>query len=777
MPCDRAMILTNDKSAVAEPASSATLRESEARFGGVFNSRLMGMSIYDARTGETVAINDTYLAMTGHSRADFDEGRWDWRDFTVSEFLHLDEAANAQVLERGYFDTYEKEYRRRDGTCFPVRISAAPVPDDPGCIVVSVQDISAARAAQAELRESQQRFRLAQTAAGLGVWDWMLTTNVLVWSPEMYELLDIEADLPSDHLFDAWARTIHPDDRERAVAVALEGARTGEGFSMDFRVQRRDGEVRWVRSQATGVLDTAGRPIRLTGINVDVTSQHRVEEALRGEADRLAVEVQESTRERNRVFELSNDLFAAADFDGRLRTINPAWERLLGYTTTELHARSFMKFVHVDDRAATAEMVTTIASGRAVQRFDNRVVRKDGKELWISWTAVPEGDRFYAVGRDVTHDREREDALRQAQKMDAMGQLTGGVAHDFNNLLTPIVGALDMLQRRGHGGEREQRLITGAAQSADRAKTLVQRLLAFARRQPLQPVPVDVAQLARGMADLIASTTGPQIKVIVAAQEGLPAAQADPNQLEMAILNLAVNARDAMPDGGTLRISLGAATVGRQHRSKLLPGRYLHLSVADTGTGMDEATLERAIEPFFSTKGVGKGTGLGLSMVHGLTLQLGGALTIQSTPGVGTNVELWLPQDDTTARAVELDRATSEIGARSGTVLLIDDEDLVRLSIADMLIELGYHVVEASSAEEALRLLAHGIDPEIVVTDHLMPGMSGTSLAQHLRTERPEIRVLLVSGYADSSGLAPDLPRLTKPFRKSDLVASLAALG
>ncbi len=180
-----------------------TLRESEARFGGVFNSRLMGMSIYDAKTGSTIAINDAFHAMTGHSRADFDEGRWDWRDFTVAEFLHLDEAANAQVLERGYCDTYEKEYRRRDGTRFPVRISAAPVPGNPGCIVVSVQDISAARAAEAELCESQQRFRLAQTAAALGVWDWMLTTNVLIWSAEMYALLDIEADLPREQLFDA----------------------------------------------------------------------------------------------------------------------------------------------------------------------------------------------------------------------------------------------------------------------------------------------------------------------------------------------------------------------------------------------------------------------------------------------------------------------------------------------------------------------------------------------------------------------------------------------
>jgi CheY-like chemotaxis protein len=359
--------------------------------------------------------------------------------------------------------------------------------------------------------------------------------------------------------------------------------------------------------------------------------------------------------------------------------------------------------------------------------------------------------------------------------MEAMGQLTGGVAHDFNNLLTPIVGALDMLQRKGIGGEREQRLIGGAAQSAERAKTLVQRLLAFARRQPLQPIAVDVGQLVVGMGDLIASTTGPQIKVTVDVGQELPPANADPNQLEMALLNLAVNARDAMPDGGSLRISANAETLGQQHYSGLQPGRYLILSIADTGVGMDEATLTRAVEPFFSTKGVGKGTGLGLSMVHGLASQLGGALTIRSTPEVGTNVELWLPQSD---RAhTDPEAAThAALPQGRGKVLLVDDEDLVRLSTADMLNEMGYQVREASSAEEALRLLESDFNPDLVITDHLMPGMSGTDFARRIHEERPKAKVLVISGYAEMDGIAADLPRLTKPFRSDDLAQSLAGL-
>jgi CheY-like chemotaxis protein/two-component sensor histidine kinase len=361
--------------------------------------------------------------------------------------------------------------------------------------------------------------------------------------------------------------------------------------------------------------------------------------------------------------------------------------------------------------------------------------------------------------------------------MEAMGQLTGGVAHDFNNLLTPIVGSLDMLQRKGLGGEREQRLIAGAMQSADRAKTLVQRLLAFARRQPLQASAVDVGRLVTGMADLLASTSGPQIKVVVETADAMPPAKADANQLEMALLNLGVNARDAMPEGGTLRITAGAERIGRGHRSNLRPGEYIRLSVADTGVGMDPATLERAVEPFFSTKGVGKGTGLGLSMVHGLASQLGGALTIDSRPGVGTNVELWLPVSDTGAQTPKTPVDAVSLPGAKGTALLVDDEELVRMSTADMLVDLGYSVVEAGSGEEALGLLQEGLRPDLLVTDHLMPGMNGTELAHAVQSYRPGMQILIVSGYAEIEGINADLPRLTKPFRNAELALKLSELG
>jgi PAS domain S-box-containing protein len=472
--------------------------------------------------------------------------------------------------------------------------------------------------------------------------------------------------------------------------------------------------------------------------------------------------------------------------------------------------QDFYDGLHPEDRDATIEAFTAAIDSerRALYEVDYRTVgREDGIVRWVAakgrgvfdmagrclrvtGTAIEITARKAAeeelrelnatlegrIAQAIAEREEAQKALRQSQKMEAMGQLTGGVAHDFNNLLTPIVGTLDMLQRRGVGGEREQRLISGAVQSADRAKTLVQRLLAFARRQPLQTVPVDVTKLVNDMGDLVASTTGPQIKVVVDAPEHLPAAIADQNQLEMALLNLSVNARDAMLEGGTLRISASTELVDKEHRSKLPAGEYLCLSVADTGIGMDAATLARAVEPFFSTKGVGKGTGLGLSMVHGLASQLNGALAIQSAPGLGTNVELWLPRSMTEPTAPLRIVEVSEPRLMRGIALLVDDEELVRASTSYMLAELGYRVIEAASGEEAMALMDTGESFDLLVTDHLMPGINGTDLARVVRTSRPGTAILIVSGYAEREGLDPDLPRLTKPFRKNDLAASLSQL-
>jgi len=367
--------------------------------------------------------------------------------------------------------------------------------------------------------------------------------------------------------------------------------------------------------------------------------------------------------------------------------------------------------------------------------------------------------------------------LHEAQKLETLGQLTGGVAHDFNNLLTPITGALDMLQRKyGDADARTARLIGNALQAADRAKTLVQRLLGFARRQSLETRPIDLGALLDGMRDLIASSVGSTIELHVRADPDLPAAIADPNQLELAILNLCVNARDAMPGRGTLTIVAEQVALGPRSEPKLAPGLYVRLSIIDTGGGMDSETLARAVEPFYSTKETGRGTGLGLSMVHGLAAQLGGGFVLASAPGEGTRADLYLQAAEAGEHREDaaLPRAVIARG-RALLILLVDDEDIVRIGTGEMIRDLGHEVVEASGGAEALGKLAAGLRPDVVITDYKMPRMDGAELARRLQESRPELPVLLVTGYTDA---AEDihLPRLAKPFGQAEIAASLARL-
>lgn len=365
--------------------------------------------------------------------------------------------------------------------------------------------------------------------------------------------------------------------------------------------------------------------------------------------------------------------------------------------------------------------------------------------------------------------------LHEAQKLETLGQLTGGVAHDFNNLLTPVIGNLDLLRRRLPPNDDSQRLIDAGLQAASRAATLVQRLLAFARRQDLSVRSVDVGSLLEGMKDLIRRSLGPAIDVKINHSPDLPPARVDPNQLELAILNLAVNARDAMPRGGTLCVEAGAASF--DSHPNLQPGEYVSITVRDNGTGMDEQTLARAVEPFFSTKGIGKGTGLGLSMVHGLAAQLGGALELASRPGEGTTATIWIPRASEAASSEESEFRSPIRAPRSATILLVDDEELVRVGTAEMLGELGYKVIEANSGAEALRLLRVSDPPDVLITDYLMPGMNGIALIEHARELAPTMKPMLITGYSTiAEGPAVSVPRLSKPFRHSDLARIVADL-
>jgi signal transduction histidine kinase/ActR/RegA family two-component response regulator len=373
--------------------------------------------------------------------------------------------------------------------------------------------------------------------------------------------------------------------------------------------------------------------------------------------------------------------------------------------------------------------------------------------------------------------QEREAALAQVhemQKMESLGQLTGGVAHDFNNLLMVILGNLELLRRRVPEDPRVVRLIDGAMQGAERGATLTKRMLAFARRQELKPETLDVAQLFGSLEEMLRRALGPSIDISTVFHDELPAIRVDPNQLELALLNLALNARDAMPLGGRLAVVARrmSASVGPQG---LKPGEYVCISVRDSGTGMDELTVRRAKEPFFTTKGAGKGTGLGLSMVDGLAAQSGGAMRIVSRLGEGTTVELWLPVSEQTGTAVEVAvRAPPDTGS-VWRVLVVDDDPLISMATTDMLEDLGHSVVAASSGSAALEALRGQAEVDLVITDHAMPGMTGTELARQIRSHWPDLPVILATGYADLPNEDdPTWPRLSKPYQQDELATAIA---
>ncbi|HEY8578047.1 MAG TPA: PAS domain-containing protein [Devosia sp.] len=596
---------------------------------------------------------------------------------------------------------------------------------------------------------------------------------------EFAQLFGVAKPRAGDNMLAALAQ--RPGDRENLQAI-WSRALAGEQFVLVETFGEQSPDQRSYEMQFFPLRGAAGEVVGAYQFVRDVTQrlreQHRLLEAERArrDADALYRAYFENAPEALFVMGISEDGGFVAE------EVNPAHEAGVGFKIEDIRGKRIEDFLPPSAAEKIAETYRQVVATGTVHQYREVYDLPSGSQYWDS-SIVPVRDaegrvtRLIGSSRNVTSQVVAEETLRQHQKMEAMGQLTGGVAHDFNNLLTPILGTLDRLQRKGTGDEREQKLIGNALLSADRAKTLVQRLLAFARRQPLQPTAVDIPTLIEGMVDLLTSTMGPQIQLVVNASRGLPQAKADANQLEMALLNLVVNARDAMPEGGTVRITASAETVGFGARSSLKAGKYIRLSVADTGMGMDAQTLARAVEPFFSTKGIGRGTGLGLSMVHGLASQLGGALTIHSRPGIGTNVELWLPQDGSLPQAVEKAEVQGEaLSGAQGLALLVDDEDMVRMSTADMLAELGFRVVEARSANEAMSLINDGLKPDLVVTDHLMPGMTGTQLARHLLEQVSQLKVLVISGYAELEGIDPDLPKLNKPFTRQELAAQVGSV-
>jgi len=563
-----------------------------------------------------------------------------------------------------------------------------------------------------------------------------------------------------------------PEDRDNGLpARALEmAAREGKFESEGWRV-RKDGRRFWAYVVIDPIRTSDGELIGYAKITRDLTERRAAEESLRASQEQFRLLVQGVTDYA--IYLLSPS--------GEISSWNVGAERIKGYTSDEVLGSHFSRFYTAPDQAA-GEPARALAVAAKEGRFEKegRRVRKDGTIFWanivIDALRAPDGRLlgFAKITRDITAQRDSRKALEdaretlfQVQKMEAIGQLTGGVAHDFNNLLMVIKGSLELLRKRISEDPRALHLLENAQLGASRGVALTQRMLAFARRQELKVCSVDIPVLVAGMTELLARSLDSKVELELRFPLKLASVLADSNQLELAILNLVVNARDAMPEGGCIIIGAKEA----QLIDAPTAGRYVCLSVTDSGEGMDADTLARAAEPFFTTKGVGKGTGLGLPMVHGVAQQSGGRLILKSEKGRGTTAEIWLPR----AAAAAVDSPTPSVptpqpSARSRVVMLVDDDTLVLHSAAAMLEDLGHHVFQATSGKHALKLLAQHPEVEVLITDHAMPNMTGAELATSVQTIAPSLPIVLATGYAElPAGLATTLTRLAKPFTQREL--------
>jgi PAS domain S-box-containing protein len=481
------------------------------------------------------------------------------------------------------------------------------------------------------------------------------------------------------------------------------------------------------------------------------------------------------------------------DPTGIVSSWNSGAQRFKGYTADEIIGEHFSRFYTEEDQK-TGLPARALEKAAREGKFENEGwrVRKDGTRFWAHVIIDPilnnsgELVGFAKVTRDLTERKDAQEKLErtrevllQSQKMEAIGQLTSGIAHDFNNLLMAVLGSLELLRKRIPDDPKMLALLENAVQGAERGTTLTQRLLAFARVQELKPKTIEIPALMRGMSDLLQRSLGPTVRIETRFPLVLAPVQADTSQLEMALLNIMVNARDAMPNGGEIVVTAREEKIAEGHGPGLKAGRYVCLSLSDTGEGMDKETLRRAMEPFFTTKGVGKGTGLGLAMVHGFAEQSGGRFILHSQEDKGTTAELWLPVAATPTKAEPADKrkATPARHESSLTILAVDDDTLVLLYTAGMLEDLGHVVYQAYSGEAALDILRREGAVDLVITDQAMPNMTGTQLAMIIKKEWPEIQVILASGYVE---ILPEektgLQRLSKPFFEADLAAALTGI-
>ena len=683
----------------------------------------------------------------------------------------------AETQQRGTI-VRETTHRAKNGRLIPIEVSVNYLfYEGKEYHCAFVRDITERKRGAEEIAQLADRLELATRAAQIGVWDWNILKNKLVWDDRMFALFGVEKE-DFGGTYDAWMSSVHPDDRVRCDEAIQQALRTGTPYDMDFRIRWPTGVVRVIKASGQVIRDPDGTPLRMTGVNYDITDRKLAEEAL-GASERLMNNILENipsyvfaTDRQHRYILVSDDL---ARFYGKLK------EEILGKT----HHSIFPENVADAILAANEQIMTSGISQQLEEVVESPV---SGIPRILSTNKSPlrdEKGQIYGISgiaTDITEHKRLEAQFRQAQKMDAVGRLAGGVAHDFNNLLTIINGYSALLIDRLAEEDPRHDMAVETLKAGERAGDLTKQLLAFSRKQVLMSQPLNFNDSLRLISLMLNRLLGEQVTLTMDLAPDLWLINGDKGQLNQVTMNLAINARDAMPNGGTLTIATRNLSVTPEwpDRYQLMPqGDYVHVSVHDTGDGMSPETLSHLFEPFFTTKEVGQGTGLGLATVYGIVKQSQGYIFTDSALHQGTTFHLYYPRVIAPPAATVIPPVQRRKGSES--LLVIEDQDSVRALIVQALKQDGYRVIEAASGEEALRKASSLAEPvQALITDVIMPHMSGLILAERLRIIWPNIRVLFISGYVDPRQSTfldePHSAFIQKPFLPDDLARSLRNL-